>query len=68
MVLDYKRFLSALLAITIEYGSQVFVGAIFTLCNLIENKVTTVWKFQKFSSTVKIFRQIDLRYNSLVKS
>ena len=27
----------------------------------------TVWKFQKFSPTAKIFRQIDLQYNSLVK-
>ena len=27
----------------------------------------TVWKFQKFSTTAKIFRQIDLQYNSLVK-
>ena len=27
----------------------------------------TVWKFQKFSPTAKILRQIDLKYNSLVK-
>ena len=27
----------------------------------------TVWKFRKFSPTAKIFRQIDLQYNSLVK-
>ena len=27
----------------------------------------TVWKFRKFSPTSKIFRQIDLQYNSLVK-
>ena len=28
---------------------------------------STVWKFRKFSPTAKIFRQIDLQYNSLVK-
>ena len=27
----------------------------------------TVWKFRKFSPTAKIFHQIDLQYNSLVK-
>ena len=27
----------------------------------------TVWKFRKFSPTAKIFRQIDLQYNSLVQ-
>ena len=27
----------------------------------------TVWKFRKFFRTAKIFRQIDLQYNSLVK-
>ena len=28
---------------------------------------STVWKYQKFSPTAKIFRQIDLQYNSSEK-
>ena len=31
------------------------------------NYGNTVWKFRKFCPTAKIFRQIDLQYNSLVK-
>ena len=34
---------------------------------LSKNRVGTVWKFRKFSPNAKIFRQIDLQYNSLVK-
>ena len=42
-------------------------------CNVENEKFTvlqfhTVWSFQKFSPTAKIFRQIDLQYNSLSSS